>query len=69
MEEHEHSLTIGDIKWEAAKARAATWIKEVGLSNEEGVDRVIEASGAEDCGLLGCAIAKQGAICEQHVSL
>ncbi|KAK1927366.1 putative xylitol dehydrogenase [Papiliotrema laurentii] len=59
--EEEHHVTPGDIKWEAAKERAAKWIAEAGLTAEEGFDRVIEASGAEDCGLLGVAIAKQGA--------
>lgn len=63
-EEDDHGPTVGDIKWEAAKVQAAKWIEEAGLTSEEGVDRVIEASGAEDCGLLGCAIAKQGGICE-----
>jgi len=45
------------MKWEWAKVKAAEFLR------EEGVDRVIEASGAEDCGLLGVALAKQGAIC------
>ena len=66
--EEEHHVTPGDIKWEAAKERAAKWIAEAGLTAEEGFDRVIEASGAEDCGLLGVAIAKQGAICTLHVA-
>lgn len=59
-EEHE---TVGDRKWKWAKVMAAKYIEEAGLSAEEGVDRVIEASGAEDCGLLGVALAKQGAVC------
>jgi len=63
-EEEAHHDTIGDIKWEAAKLVAAKWIEEAGLTAEEGVDRVVEATGAEDCGLLGCAIAKQGGVCE-----
>ena len=64
VEEEEHHETVGDIKWEAAKARVAAWVEEAGLTSDEGFDRVIEATGAEDCGLLGIAIAKQGAVCE-----
>lgn len=60
-DEHE---TVGDIKWEHAKKRVAGWIQELGLTEEEGVDRVVEASGAEDSMLLGIAIAKQGATCK-----
>ena len=67
-EEEEHHDTVGDIKWEAAKRVAAKWIEEAGLTAEEGVDRVVEATGAEDCGLLGCAIAKQGGVCESRSS-
>jgi len=55
--------TIGDIKWEHAKLRVQEWVKELGLVDEEGVDRVVEASGAEDCMLLGVAFAKQGGTC------
>lgn len=68
VEEEEHHSTTGDIKWEAAKAVAAKWIEEAGLTAEEGVDRVVEATGAEDCGLLGCAIAKQGGVCKSSCS-
>lgn len=53
----------GDLKFEAAKVRAAKYLAEAGIEGE-GVDRVIEASGAEDAGLLGIAIAKQGAVCK-----
>lgn len=62
-DEHDEE-TEGDRKWEWAKVKAAEYIEEAGLSAEEGVDRVIEASGAEDCGFLGVALAKQGGICE-----
>lgn len=58
----EHETTVGDIKWEAAKKRVVDWIEEAGLTNEEGFDRVIEATGSEDCGILGVAIAKQGGV-------
>lgn len=61
--DHEHE-TVGDIKWGHAKLRAEGWIKELGLVDEEGVDRVVEASGAEDSMLLGIAMAKQGATCK-----
>ena len=60
----DHDVSVGDIRWEHAKFRAADWIEECGLTLEEGFDRVIEASGADDCGLLGCALAKQGGVCE-----
>ena len=62
--EDEEEETVGDRRWEWAKIIAARYLEEAGLSAEQGVDRVIEASGAEDCGLLGVAIAKQGGICK-----
>jgi D-xylulose reductase len=62
-DEEEH-LPVGDHKWEWAKIRAAEWLLQAGLDAEEGVDRVIEATGSEDCGLYGVAIAKQGANCQ-----
>jgi D-xylulose reductase len=55
-----HEETYGDKKWEAGKRRVAKWVEEVGLTSEEGVDRVVEASGTEDGILLGVAIVKQG---------
>lgn len=55
-----HEESYGDRKWEAAKRRVAKWVEQVGLTNEEGVDRVVEASGTEDGILLGVAINKQG---------
>jgi hypothetical protein len=61
--ENDDHETIGDIKWEHAKLRVQGWVKELGLEEEEGVDRVVEASGAEDCMLLGVAFAKQGGTC------
>ena len=63
-EVEDHEQTPGDIKWTHAQARAAEFVEQAGLAGEGGVDRVIEASGAEDCGLIGIAIAKQGAICK-----
>lgn len=59
-------VSAGDKKWEWAKKMAAEYIKEAGLEEDEGVDRVIEASGTEDCSMLGVAIAKQGGISESH---
>ncbi|KAK4689917.1 hypothetical protein P7C73_g200, partial [Tremellales sp. Uapishka_1] len=56
----EEDPTEGDIRWENAKLIAAEWVAQAGLTAEEGFDRVVEASGAEDCGLLGVALAKQG---------
>ncbi|WVR03776.1 hypothetical protein IAU60_000771 [Kwoniella sp. DSM 27419] len=58
--DHDHE-TEGDRKWEQAKMVVAKYIEEAGLVADEGVDRVIEATGAEDCMLMGIAIAKQGA--------
>ena len=60
--------TEGDVRWMWAKERAAGWIEESGLADEEGFDRVLECSGADDCGLLGCALAKQGGTCELGTS-
>lgn len=57
-------IPIGDHKWEWAKLRAASYLKQAGMSGEDGIDRVIEATGAEDCMMTGIAIAKQGATCE-----
>ncbi|KKK21437.1 hypothetical protein AOCH_000134 [Aspergillus ochraceoroseus] len=54
--------TIGDFRWECAKDRMWRVVEECGLSAEAGVDRVIEASGAEDSMLHGIAICKQGGI-------
>ncbi|WVQ74669.1 hypothetical protein IAR50_004273 [Cryptococcus sp. DSM 104548] len=56
-----HEESIGDRRWEWAKKLAAGYIAESGLTEEEGFDRVVEASGVEDCMNLGVAIAKQGA--------
>ncbi|OXG12031.1 xylitol dehydrogenase [Cryptococcus neoformans Tu401-1] len=58
--DEDHEETIGDKKWEWAKKIVAGFVQEVGLTAEEGVDRVVEATGAEDCMLMGIAIAKQG---------
>ncbi|RXK38095.1 xylitol dehydrogenase [Tremella mesenterica] len=55
-----HESTVGDMKWENAIVRAAGWLEESGLAEAGGVDRVVEASGTEDCCLLGVALAKQG---------
>ncbi|WWD16471.1 hypothetical protein CI109_100897 [Kwoniella shandongensis] len=58
--DEEHEETVGDKKWEQAKKFVAEYVRQAGLTEEEGVDRVIEATGAEDCMLMGIAIAKQG---------
>lgn len=62
--DEDHEETIGDKKWEWAKKIVAGFVKEAGLTAEEGVDRVVEATGAEDCMLMGIAIAKQGGNCK-----
>ncbi|KAG2416524.1 hypothetical protein HFD88_007739 [Aspergillus terreus] len=54
--------TPGDAKWEHAKKRMDAIIQECGFSAEQGVDRVIEASGAEDAMLHGVALCKQGGV-------
>ncbi|WVQ93449.1 hypothetical protein IAU59_000523 [Kwoniella sp. CBS 9459] len=59
--DHDHEETEGDKKWEHAKRIMAGFVEEAGLVEDEGVDRVVEASGAEDCMLMGIAIANQGA--------
>ena len=62
-----HEDTVGDIKWEWAKKRMTKIIDECGLAAEEGVDRVVEASGAEDAMLHGVAICKEGGICKSKL--
>lgn len=62
--DEDHEETIGDKKWEWAKKIVAGFVQEAGLTAEEGVDRVVEATGAEDCMLMGIAIAKQGGNCK-----
>ncbi|KAJ0120017.1 Cytochrome b2 [Diaporthe amygdali] len=57
-----HVETEGDAKWKIASQRMMSIIEQCGLSAECGVDRVIEASGAEDAMLHGVAICKQGGI-------
>ncbi|KAH8886200.1 GroES-like protein [Thozetella sp. PMI_491] len=52
--------TAGDANWECAKMRMEKILEEVGLTHEDGVDTVIEASGAEDAMMHGVAICKQG---------
>jgi D-xylulose reductase len=63
IDDHE-VVSEGDRKWEQAKKMAAEYLIEAGLDGDEGVDRVIEATGTEDCAMLGVAVAKQGAISE-----
>lgn len=62
-DDHRH-IPVGDHKWEWAKRRAAEFLKQAGLAQDQGVDRVVEATGAEDCMMMGIAIAKQGGTCE-----
>lgn len=58
-DEHEDT-PVGDIKYEAAKRNAAEYIAQAGV-DREGFERVVEASGAEDGGMLGVALAQMGA--------
>lgn len=66
MLDEDHEETIGDKKWEWAKKIVAGFVQEAGLTAEEGVERVVEATGAEDCMLMGIAIAKQGGNCKSN---
>lgn len=59
----DHHVTPGDFKWEQAMRNMTRIIDSCGLGLEGGVDRVIEASGAEDAMLNGVAICKPGGIC------
>jgi D-xylulose reductase len=54
----------GDHKFEWAKRRVASWIKQAGLARDGGVDNVVEATGAEDGMMYGIALGKQGSACE-----
>ncbi|KJR87602.1 L-iditol 2-dehydrogenase [Sporothrix schenckii 1099-18] len=54
--------TPGDKAWMVAQARMDAILDEVGLADEGGVDRVIEASGAQDAMLHGVAICKDGGV-------
>lgn len=63
-----HDENVGDVKYDAAKERAKEYLAIMNVE-ADGVDRVVEASGAEDAGLLGIAIAKQGATCESPFRL
>ncbi|RSM10347.1 hypothetical protein CDV31_007223 [Fusarium ambrosium] len=58
----DHHVTPGDFKWEQAVRNMTRIIESCGLGLEGGVDRVIEASGAEDAMLNGVAICKLGGI-------
>ncbi|KAH7264594.1 chaperonin 10-like protein [Fusarium solani] len=58
----DHHVTPGDFKWEQAMRNMTRIIDSCGLGLEGGVDRVIEASGAEDAMLNGVAICKPGGI-------
>lgn len=57
----------GDHKFEWAKRRVAVWLKYSGLAAEGGVDRIVEATGAEDGMLYGVALGKQGSACESNL--
>ncbi|KAM6512169.1 hypothetical protein FSOLCH5_009888 [Fusarium solani] len=58
----DHHITPGGFKWEQAMRNMTRIIESCGLGLEGGVDRVIEASGAEDAMLNGVAICKPGGI-------
>jgi D-xylulose reductase len=65
----EHELPEGDRKWAHAQLRIEEILKQVGLEEEGGFDRVIEATGAGDCMLLGVAAVKQGGVCECYSNI
>lgn len=54
--------TPGDAAWMVAQERMEAILEEVGLAAEGGIDRVIEASGAQDSMLHGVAICKDGGV-------
>lgn len=58
---HDHT-TPGDKAYTVAQERMDAIIQAVGLADEGGVDRVIEASGAQDSMLHGVAICKDGGV-------
>lgn len=59
-EGHEEAPPLGDVKYEAAKRNATAYLRQAGVDGE-GFERVVEASGAEDGGMLGVALAAMGA--------
>lgn len=61
---YEEEVTEGDFMWGVAQERMAEIVCQCGLEAEEGVDTVVEASGAGDSMLHGVAICKQGGTCK-----
>ncbi|CAK7231602.1 hypothetical protein SCUCBS95973_007972 [Sporothrix curviconia] len=59
--EHGHA-TPGDRAWMAAQKNMDAVMKATGLALDGGVDRVVEASGAQDAMLHGIAICKDGGV-------
>ncbi|EFX02635.1 sorbitol dehydrogenase [Grosmannia clavigera kw1407] len=62
QDEEDAEETVGDKMWLCAQGRMREIIAQCGLKSEEGVDRVVEASGAQDAILHGVAICKQGGV-------
>lgn len=62
-EKHGHEHSAADTKWEWAKLMVADWVEQAGLTEEEGFDRVIEATGSQDPVMFAIAAAKQGGNC------
>lgn len=52
--------TEGDTKFQLALKQALLWTGQAGVADEGGFDRIIEASGAAECMLLGVAAARPG---------
>lgn len=59
--DHDH-VSPGDIAYMAARKNMESVLKVTGLALDGGVDRVVEASGAQDAMLHGVAICKIGGI-------
>ena len=59
----DHGHSAADTKWEWAKLMVADWVEQAGLTEEEGFDRVIEATGSQDPVMFAIAAAKQGGNC------
>ena len=62
-DEDDHGHSAADTKWEWAKLMVADWVEQAGLTEEEGFDRVIEATGSQDPVMFAIAAAKQGGNC------
>lgn len=63
VDAHDDTLPA-EHRWEWAQEMVKEWVAQAGLTEEEGFDRVIEATGSQDPVMFAVAAAKQGANCE-----